>query len=171
MTDHDIVKNILGGDKTAFSELLEIYQRQILAYCARLLSFHQEDAQDATSETFLKVYINLASYNLNLKFSSWIYRIAHNESVNIIAKKSKIYIKPLDDQLDILFTEIDFDKPRKEDIEKILSQLSVDDRNLLILFYLEEKSLREIGEILKISDNNVAVKLNRARTKAKKLVK
>ena len=171
MTDQDIVKQILAGDKTAFTQLLEKYQRQILVYCLRLLNFHQEDAQDAVSETFLKVYVNLAGYNPSLKFSSWLYRIAHNESVNIISKKSKYQLKALDEVIDTLPSEINFDKPRKADLEKILSQLSVDDRNVLTLFYLQAKSLNEIGEILKMSDNSVAVKLSRARTRAKEFVK
>jgi RNA polymerase sigma-70 factor, ECF subfamily len=170
VTDQEIIKSILDGDQSAFAELIQRYQRQILVYCLRLLNFHHEDAEDVVSDTFLKVYVNLAGYNPSLKFSSWLYRIAHNEAVNLIAKKSKYRLNPIESEENNLSVTIDFEKPNTADIELILSKLAVDDRNVLTLFYLEEKSLKEIGEIMKISDNNVAVKLNRARTRAKKFV-
>ena len=66
---------------------------------------------------------------------------------------------------------IDFDDKNllKLDLEKILNKLNPEDRNILILYYMEERSYQEISDILKITVNNVAVKLNRAKTKAKNL--
>lgn len=165
MTDQELVESILNENKDQFQELLNRYQRMIFAYLLRLLNFHREDAEDVLSNTFLKVYINLASYNPKMKFSSWLYRIAHNEAVNYIRKKSKHFTTDIEKVE--LGVEIDFDKPNKSDIEKVLSRLKEEERNILILFYIEERSIREIGDILKISDGNVKVRLNRARNKAK----
>lgn len=168
MTDQELVELILEGEKDYFEELLSRYQRQIFVYLLRLLNFHQEDSEDVLSNTFLKVYINLASYNSKMRFSSWIYRIAHNEAVNYIKKKSKNFTSDIE-KVEIGF-EIDFDKPKKDDLEKVLNKLKPDDKNILILFYLEERTVREISDILKISESNVKVRLNRARNRAKKIV-
>jgi RNA polymerase sigma-70 factor (ECF subfamily) len=167
LSDVDLVNLTIDVDKNYFSQIILRYQKQIFVYILRLLNFHQEDAEDVLATTFLKVYQNLASFNQVLKFSSWIYRIAHNEAVNQIKKNVKNYA------LDIEKVEfkIDFDDKKllKIDLEKILNKLNPDDRNLLILYYMEEKSYQEISDILKITVNNVAVKLNRAKIKAKNL--
>lgn len=170
MTDTELVKLCLDKDKEYFREIVERYQAPIQRYAMRLLNFHQEDAEDVLSQTFLKAYTNLAGYNPKLKFSSWLYRIAHNEAVNLIRKKSKASITDLE-KASHLGEKIDFDKPSKEDLEKILGGLKVDHRNILTLFYLEERTIKEISETLKISEGSVKVRLNRARNSAKKLVK
>ena len=113
----------------------------------------------------------LGVYNPSLKFSSWLYRIAHNESINCIKKNSKHYsFNPqTSDYLEIV--NFDFEKLKKEDLEKILSKLNPKDRNLLILFYFEERSLQEISEILKTTPGSVKTRLSQARKKAKQFVK
>ncbi|GAB4143739.1 MAG: RNA polymerase sigma factor [Patescibacteria group bacterium] len=166
-TDLEIVNLILGGEYEHISEIMSRYQRPLFGYILRLLNFNRQDAEDVLSETFIKVYINLASFKQHLKFSSWLYRIAHNEAVNLIKKKSKYYLVDIKD-LDLSVEkseEVDY----RYDLELILKALPVDDRNILILFYLEELSLKEIAEVLKITENNAAVKLNRARQKARKI--
>lgn len=171
MTDQEIINLTLNEDKNHFEVLVEKYQRQILAYTARLLNFNQHDAEDAASNAFMKAFINLGSYNPSLKFSSWLYRIAHNESINCIKKNSKHYsFNPqTSDYLEII--NFDFEKPKKEDLEKILNKLNPNDRNLLILFYFEQKSLQEISEILKTTAGSVKTRLNLARKKAKQFVR
>jgi len=169
MSDEELVKQVLDGQKDCFTEIVEKYQRQIFVYILRLLNFHEQDAEDTLGQTFMKCYQNLAGFNNSLKFSSWLYRIAHNEAVNLIRKKSKEYTFELKQTLEI--ANFDFDKPKKADLEKILTKLKTEDNNILNLFYFQEKSIKEIGEILKISDSNVKVKLNRARNKAKEIIK
>jgi RNA polymerase sigma-70 factor (ECF subfamily) len=167
LDDNEVVRLTVERDKNHFAEIVGRYERPIFAYLLRLLSFNRQDAEDVTAETFLKAFVNLRGFNRRLKFSSWLYRIAHNEAVNLIKKKSKTY------NIDVteveIPTNIDFDKPNREDLEKILSRLSFDDRNLLTLFYLEELSIREIAEIYKLTEGNIKVKLNRARGRAKDL--
>jgi RNA polymerase sigma-70 factor (ECF subfamily) len=168
MDEKEIIQKIVDGEKELFSKVLDKYQRQILAYTARLLNFHQQDAQDATSQAFLKCYINLAGYNPKLKFSSWLYRIAHNEAVSIIRKKSKTSTRDLEGVE--ISTDFEDEKVNKEALEKILGHLKLEEKNLLVLFYLEEKSIREIAEILKTSEGSVKTRLSRTRKKAKEIV-
>jgi RNA polymerase sigma-70 factor, ECF subfamily len=171
LTDSEIVHLTLTEDKNYFGLLVEKYQRQIRAYTARLLNFNQHDSEDAASNAFMKAFINLGSYNPKLKFSSWLYRIAHNEDINCIKKNSKHYSFNPQESNYLEITNFDFDKPKREDLEKILAKLSQTDRNLLILFYFEDKSINEIAEILKTSTGSVKARLSQARQKAKKFVK
>lgn len=169
MAEGELIKKILSGEVNLFEKIVDKYERRIFAYLLRLLNFHQQDAEDITSQTFIKAYINLASYNTKLSFSAWIYRIAHNEAVNLIHKKSKSFVDNIDNIT--IGAEFDFDKPNKNDLEKILNSLKADDKNILILFYLEEKTIKEISDILKITEGSVKTRLSRAREKAKKYIK
>jgi RNA polymerase sigma-70 factor (ECF subfamily) len=171
-SDHDadrvIIARVLDGNKDDFRYIIEKYERRIRAYTSKFLGYHQQDIEDVTSEVFIKVYINLAKYNPKLQFSSWLYRIAHNEAINYSKKNSKHLSVDIDKQDWRMGYTIDFDKPRKEDIEKVLQQLNTNDRNLLLLFYIEELSIREISEILKTTENSVKSRLSQARKKLKK---
>lgn len=167
MTDQEIVNLTLNKDKNKFILIVERYERQIIAYVARLLNFHQQNAEDVASQTFMKAYINLASYNQNLKFSSWLYRIAHNESINFIKlNQSSLDLDKQPENLATLETNYLDKKFSLEAAYQILNKLNKQDSNLLILFYLQEKSIAEISEILKISQNSAKSRLSQARKKA-----
>jgi RNA polymerase sigma factor (sigma-70 family) len=120
---------------------------------------------------FFKAYKNLASFKRNLKFSSWLYRIAHNTAVNLIRDKSKLFYVDIETFWSVPAKFKDDVKLTHSELEQVLEKLNPDDRNLLILFHLEEKSLREISDIVKLTENTVAVKLKRARIKARKFLK
>lgn len=185
--DLEIVRLILAGNTNLFEKILDNYQQQILIYCTRLLNWHTEDGKDATSSTFVKAYINLASFNPKLQFSSWLYRIAHNEAINKIKQNSKHFTLPLDkfteksgendnfskilpNQDEFSISRFIFEQNDKQvDLDNVLSQLKTDEKNILVLFYVQELSLEQIGEILKITTNNAKVRLFRVRDKAKKL--
>jgi RNA polymerase sigma-70 factor, ECF subfamily len=172
LSDQELIYITLHDDTLAFDEIVRRYQAPILRYTMRLLNFNQSDSEDVTSEAMFKAYRNLASYKPEFKFSTWLYRIAHNEAVNLIKKNSKFFTMDLEGFMQIASPQKD--EPEVEissdQLEKALDQLKIDDKNLLILFYLEEKSLREIGDILNLTDNTVAQKLSRARKRAKKII-
>lgn len=170
-SEKQAIQSVLEGNKDEFRVIIEKYQRRIKAYIGTFVGYHQEDIDDISSNTFIKVYVNLASYNPRLKFSSWVYRIAHNEAINYIKKNKKHLSVDIDKQDWRVSYEIDFDKPRRDDIERVLQRLNESDRNLLILFYLEELSIREISEILKCSENSAKSRLSQARKKAQKISK
>jgi RNA polymerase sigma-70 factor (ECF subfamily) len=170
-TDEELVDLTLKDGQTwAFDELVNRYQPPILRYCMRLLNYNQTDAEDATSEAFLKAYKNLASYKSEFKFSTWLYRIAHNSAVNQIRNNSKFFSIDLQDFWHIPAPSAPEKKLTTDELEQVLAKLSQTDRSLLVLFHLEEKSLREISDIFKLSENTIAVKLKRARERARKLL-
>lgn len=171
LTDQEVVKLVLQGDKDKFEILVERYFDKLHRYAMRLLNFNDQDADDVVSTSMLKAYQNLAGYNPRLKFSSWIYRITHNEAVSLIRKNSKFFsFDPFTSSISLIPGQKDVDISKIE-VEKVLDQLSAKDKNLLVLFYLEQLSIKEIAEILKTTPNSVKSRLSQARKKAKKLIK
>lgn len=153
-TDNELVKLSLDNPDH-FLCLSKRYESKLLHYIMRISKFRQEDAEDILQDVFIKTYYNLNEFDDELKFSSWIYRIAHNQTVSEIRKKvsrpsvplEKEDIDRFEDAFDIT-KEIDntFDR---ENIDKAISQLDEKYREVLILRYLDEKDYVEISDILK----------------------
>lgn len=153
-TDNELVKLSLDNSDH-FLCLSKRYESKLLHYIMRISKFRQEDAKDVLQDVFIKTYYNLNEFNSELKFSSWIYRITHNQTVNEIRKKVSRPSIPLEkediDRFEYVFDiakEIDnsFDR---EIIDKALSQLDEKYREVLILRFLDEKDYVEISDILK----------------------
>ena len=87
-TDEELVILTLA-DQEYFLYLMKRYEQKLLAYIKRITSISHEEAEDVLQETFIKTYLNLNNFDPDLKFSSWIYRIAHNEVINNF-RKSKV---------------------------------------------------------------------------------
>lgn len=165
-TDIELVNNTLNVNKECFDELVERYYPRITRYVNRLLLHNKDEIEDCLSETFLKAYINLSTYNTRVSFSAWLYRIAHNQAVDIIRKNVRHPKEELLDHhavYDPVSTYID-----KDSLERMLETLNIEDRNLLTLYYLEELTLEEISDIMKTKSNTIAVRIKRAKEKIRK---
>src|SRR5690606_26751864 len=99
MTDEHLVEAVRGGEERAFMYLVQRYEGKLFAYIMRLIN-HRDDACDITQDVFLKAYRNLHRFDTERKFSSWIYRIAHNESVNWLKKKTRAKVESLESQVE-----------------------------------------------------------------------
>lgn len=175
-TDEAIAEAVQGGDTAAFGTLMERYGQRMQRYARRFL-FGYEDAEDQVQEVFLKAYANIRSFDLGRKFSSWLYRIAHNEFINAIKKRGREPVSFLDP--DTLFPHpvakeradaaAHADETRAL-LDRGLSGLDPKYREPLVLFYYEEMDYREIADILRIPVATVGVRLNRGRAALKKAV-
>lgn len=181
LDDKQIVKLVIAGQKDKFEVLVDRYNRKLFAYLCRLLNFNQNDAQDVLQETLLKAYVNLVAFNSRLSFNAWIYRIAHNIAIDLIRKKYKYYIVDTNDKITqnkihtnqtiVTKNHNDLELPiNKDRLDSILSKLDISNRNLLVMFYLQGLSLKEISDIFKTSSNTISVRLKRARQKAQKII-
>ena len=85
-TDEEIVKITREGEPKAYTELVKRYQDKLLRYTGSIIK-NNEMAEDIVQNTFIKAYENLQGFSIEKNFSSWIYRIAHNETVNKISNK------------------------------------------------------------------------------------
>ncbi len=175
LSDAELVKLTLSNQSN-FVFLVDRYKGKLTSYVKRLTNANNEDAEDILQEVFIKVYLNLNAFNKDLKFSSWIYRITHNQ---VISGHRKIKARPegyavnLDDQLaKSLAADIDIkgtvdNKILRETINIVLDNLDPKYRDVIVLKFLEEKSYQEISDILKKPLGTVASLMNKAKQEFK----
>lgn len=175
LSDNELIRIVREGNQERFVEVIDRYQGKLFAYLYRLIG-NREEAQDLLQDVFIKAFRNLNSYDTERKFSSWIYRIAHNEAVNHIKRKSLKRFIPWEsitstkDKLEASSIEEGADKAwlRKEqgmEVEKAVKALPFKYRQVLVLRYYSDKSYEEISEILGRPVNTVGTLINRAKKK------
>ena len=170
LSDEEIIQKIRTSDQELYVIIVKRYQNKLLRYAKNLIK-DEEKAIDAVQESFIKAFINLNSFDVKKKFSSWIYRIVHNQVINL-AKKNHTEIPLLEDwdfpsEEDI---EKDFwQKEVKEKVEKCLNRIPLLYSEPLTLFYFEEKSYEEISDIMRIPMGTVAIRISRAKKLMKNL--
>jgi RNA polymerase sigma-70 factor (ECF subfamily) len=166
--DEQVVVAVQKGESEKFAVLMRRYERKLLRYTRKFMNDHQ-DSEDIVQEIFIKAYRNIRSFDAERRFSSWLYRIAHNESINFL-KKRKIESIPILD-LDVLFPHLAADEKSNEAetfeikdlVEGSLSKLDAKYREPLVLYYIEGFGYKEIAEILLIPVATVGVRLARAK--------
>ncbi len=178
-TDEEIAVEVQEGGAESFRILIERYEPKMARYAKRFL-FATDDAQDLVQEIFIKAYVNIRSFDVTRRFSPWIYRIAHNEFVNALKKKTKERQNISLFYVDVLFPhpiakesadEGTSNREMKEILEGSLDKLSSKYREPLVLYYLEDMDYKEIAEVLHIPVSTVGVRLQRGKTLLRKLVK
>jgi len=175
ITDEQIIKQVLLGDKNAFGGLINRFENKLSRYIRRFI-YDENEAGDLLQNVFIKAYTNLNSFNFNYKFSPWIYRITHNEIVNYIKKKQKTKIVfdidwdtivPIKDNGNF-GEEIDKDNLEKW-LAKSLKEIPYKYKEVLTLYYFEGLAYKEISEVLLIPSSTVGIRIKRAKELLKKL--
>jgi RNA polymerase sigma-70 factor (ECF subfamily) len=169
MVDEDLVliDRYLAGDQTAFEKLYQAYYERVFAIAHGILG-EIDEAKDAVQEVFALVVRHLEGFDRRSKFSTWIFRIAVNRSIQQARKNKHIKRQlPLEDSLHIASNE----SPKIEDdyskIHQALQQLQPSDRAALVLFYWDELSVLEIADTLGCTVNAAKTRLYRARERFK----
>ena len=175
MTENDLIKRAKGGDKDAIAWLVSQYSERIYNLALRILR-NKEDAEDVLQETFLTVLRKLETFDGRSNFFTWIYRIATNASLMKLRKK-KLLFTELPDNPDLRYAPgdrmlVDWSQDpslnvQNKEIKKILegaiNELSDIYRSVFILRDIEQLSIRETSKILNLSEENVKIRLRRAR--------
>ena len=179
-SDAQLVKLSLK-DSDHFGQLVARYEKKLLRYVRRLSGLDTQSIEDILQEVFVKIYINLNDFDPTFEFSSWAYRITHNETINYLRRHKKMIIVPLETEdkeagnlIEVLKSEIDIaeDLNRQDSIGKIrvaISMLPEKHREILILRYIEDMDYKEISDILRIPMGTVAVNISRAKEKFKQI--
>lgn len=170
LSDEELVVLTRTKNKETYSEIIKRYQDKLMRYAISILN-DEEKAADIVQESFIKAYVNINSFNSKKKFSSWIYRIVHNQAVNLIKKHKKEL--PLLDDIDF-DSGVDIEKEYIKDelikmVKRCINEMPVLYKEPLVLYYLEDKSYNEISDILRISINTVGTRISRAKKIMKKL--
>lgn len=170
LSDEELIVYIRTQDSNAFAEVIRRYQEKLLRY-AHYLVADEAAAADVVQESFITVFIHLQSFNESKKFSSWIYRIVHNKSLNVIKKNKKFvtldFALNQDDDVDLEDAVIQ--KELIENAHVCLEKMPIEYRVPLTLFFLEEKSYNEISDILRIPVNTVGTRIRRAKLLLRKV--
>ena len=162
------------GDRDAFSDLVVRYQRPIYNAAFWVLR-RAEDASDVTQTVFLRVAERLDEYDPKYKFFSWIYRIAVNESLNLLRRNG--HEGALDEEIDIPDGEAanpEWQAGKAETARRIqnaLMSMNTNDRTVLMLRHFSECSYQEIGQILELDEKTVKSRLFEARHRLAILLK
>lgn len=174
------INQVLKGDHNAFGEIVEIYKDKVFQICFRMLGNRQE-AEDLAQEAFVRAYVNIRSFNITMKFSTWLYRIATNLCIDRLRKKKPDYY--LDTEVAgteglNMYSQIasDMAKPEEEveslelqeTIQVEIMKLPEKYRSVIVLKYIEELSLKEISEILDLPVGTVKTRIHRGREALRK---
>jgi len=168
------------SEKEAFATLIDRYESRLLRYILRISSLSQAEAEDTLQEVFVKLWQNINEYDESQKFSSWIYRITHNETISAFRKKvsrgddQKVSID--DEMVQEVSSHISVEKEVDENIttvqvHSILQTLPEKYKEVLVLRFLEGYSYGEMADILSVPEGTVATLLSRAKDAFKKTSK
>ena len=173
VSDRELVAVAVTGFDGSFEELVRRYQRPISAYVYRMVG-NYESALDLTQEIFIKVYNSLKRYRSEFKFSTWIYKIAHNAAVDHLRRSSTreqslvagtdgdTYDLPIESAR--LSPEQESEqRERRVEIEAVVRSLPANYRELIILRHSQDLSYEEIVEVTGLPLGTVKNRLFRAR--------
>lgn len=173
-SDERLVNYVRKQDKEAYREIIRRYQEKLMRYAQRLVG-DEHVASDVVQNSFIKAYKNLNGFDTKRKFSSWIYRIVHNEALSELKSRRRFisldgstWLKSkLAASQDI---EQEYAKQEvKKMIEESLNKIDIKYKEPLILFYLEDMRYEQISEILHLPAGTVATRISRGKVKLKKV--
>lgn len=165
-----LIRKAIAGDTQALNTLVDKYKNLAFSVAFRITNNH-EDAQDITQDSFLKVLEKLHQFREESRFSTWLFRIVYNQAMMLMRKRKKSI-----EYLDSIILEYAYEEENnhtpdlQKDLNRAIDELKPVERNIIDLFYLGEKSIKEIHQITGMSTSNVKVVLHRTRAKLRKKI-
>ena len=170
-TDTELVALTLENGDNYYC-LMHRYEEKLLRYIRHLADLPLPDCQDILQDSFVKAYLNLNDFDSGLKFSSWIYRIVHNQTVNFLQKHHRrLSLNPSKDNTDFfewiasdtnLEKEV-IDSNFSQYIHTLLDKLDEKYKQVLVLKFIEGKDYQEISDILQKPIGTIGTLVNRAK--------
>ena len=174
--DGMLVRRVKEGDKDAFGELVGRYKRRIYFVAYRMTNSHS-DADDFSQEAFMKAYESIGNFREESSFSTWLYRIVVNITINHLKKAGKMQTFTLDENMSFKHSDLAsvVDNPEKiaeerelhKEITKAIESLPLEQKTVVVLTILEGLPHKEIARILDCSEKTVSWRLFEARKKLK----
>jgi RNA polymerase sigma-70 factor (ECF subfamily) len=173
LADGELVESAIAGREASFEELVRRYQRPIAAYVYRMVG-NYDAALDLTQEVFIKVYNSLTRYRSEFKFSTWIYKIAHNAAIDHL-RRHAVREQALTNGFDTERREVSLESrrmtpeqesernERRSEIESVVQMLPAAYRELILLRHSQDLSYDEIAEVTGLPLGTVKNRLFRAR--------
>ena len=163
MEDNILVRRCLQGDKKAFEEIVDRYQKKVFNAAYRILN-HYEDAADVTQSVFIRVYENLEKFSARYRFFSWLYKITVNESLNYLKRRKETGDLQVEEIADEKTPEEEYNNIElSENIEQALMKIGLEYRLVIVLHYLQDLSYNEISYVLDTPEKTIKSRLFTAR--------
>lgn len=181
--DEQLIADALKGDQKAYTILVEKHKAAIFHIINKIVR-NKEAAADLVQETFMKAFSSLASYRSEYRFSTWLYKIAANASIDHLRKR-RIQALSLDRPMDTGDGTLEFEVPDysyhpEQDLVRKQQRISIDEaiaslpdkyREVIIYRHKDDKSYEEIADLLDIPVGTVKARIFRARELLKKKLK
>ncbi len=171
--DEELILDYMKGNSPAFVELVNRYLKPVYNFSYRLCG-NKNDAEEISQESFVKLWKNMKNFKQGQKFKTWLYTIVRNTTIDWMRKKKNISFSQFENEEGDNFFEdnlVGIEKTaheifeigeQKAIIERLLNELTVQYREVLLLRYREGLDFEEIGKILKKSVNTVKSQHRRA---------
>jgi RNA polymerase sigma-70 factor (ECF subfamily) len=175
-TEPEIIRKAASGDRAAFRQLAETHQRFVYAVAVRVLN-HPQDAEDATQETFIRLWKNLKQYKAEIKLTTWLYRIVTNICLDVLKsahyKRNRMTIDiekqtaqiRTDENLALQQTDL------MQAVESAAAQLPHVQKIVFVLRDLQGLSPEEVSQIMETSQEKIKSNLYHARVAIGKYLK
>ncbi len=174
MTDELVIQSYLQSQASrCFSMLYERYAGKIFSKCLTLLN-DEALAEDATQEIFTKIFLNMAKFKEQSRFSTWVYSITYNYCIDYIRRQKKdkaIFTEDIEkapERQDEVPDEELFQMEVKQ-LKYVLDQLPVGDSAILLMKYQDDMPIKDIADILDKTESAVKMQIKRAKERARKL--
>jgi len=168
LSDKELIVAFRNQPEVAFSAILKKYKEPVYFQCRRILVLH-EDADDATQNTFVKVWRNLENFKGDSKFTTWLYRIAYNESLTQLKKQKKTQLES--DDFDKSKMHNDSSNLDAETINALLAEAleSLPEKQRMVFHYryFEDLAFKQIAEIMETSEGGLKANYHHAVKKIK----
>ena len=178
-TDTNMIAGLLQQSSKAQQLMLDRYGRDVFAQVVRLIPV-VENAEEVYQDVFVKVFNNINRYNAEKSsLKTWILRIAYNEAISFLRRKSApvVYFEDYGDRCEALSdAEVDetFGHANQETVQLIraaLKYLPPEEQAVIMMFYYDELSIKEIADVTESLPTTVASKLSRTRKKLCRIIK
>lgn len=181
LDDEELVALSQGGSEDAYAVLVERYSDYVFTIAARILG-DDEDAYDAAQEAFVRAYRAIDRFRGDAKFSSWLYRITTNRALTHLKRRRKrapaldidagphiesaIDVEPTRTRPDQLVVDAEF----RDQVRAAVAKLPDQYRTVITLFYLEERSYKEVADVLGLPMGTLKTHLHRGRAMLRKII-
>lgn len=174
-TDTELIALYLREQNTTyFTQLYRRYASKVFAKCISMLG-DEGLARDATQDIFIKILLNLSKFTEQSSFSTWVYSITYNYCIDLIRKKKKIPLLYTED-VGRISKEQEVEVPdsvllemKQERLAKVLDRLPPGDKAILMMKYIDDLQIKDIGDILGKTESAIKMQIMRAKQKAQNI--
>jgi len=168
LTDIEIIESVLKGNVNDYSLIIDRYKNKAFSLLVNILK-NKMDAEEALQDSFIKAYNSLNNFRNESQFSTWFYKVVYNTGLTILSSKKRKIEMQMDSFEDLIYIKNEDDEVysisenKKIYLLNLVDKLPIRNSLVLILYYMDNLSIKEVSEVLDVSLVNTKVLLHRSR--------